>query len=72
VKRTPTDVADTAKAKARQALDPLAEFLREEAAGGIALVVAAVAAVIWATARPGTATSASGGRRRRSVSGTPR
>jgi NhaA family Na+:H+ antiporter len=53
VKRTPTDVADTAKAKARQVLDPLAEFLREEAAGGVALVVAAVAALVWANSPAG-------------------
>jgi NhaA family Na+:H+ antiporter len=53
VKRTTTDVADTAKAKTRQVLNPLAEFLREEAAGGIALVVAAVVAVIWANSPAG-------------------
>ena len=53
MQRTPTDVADTAKIKARQVLDPLAEFLREEAAGGIALVVAAVAALIWANSPAG-------------------
>jgi NhaA family Na+:H+ antiporter len=53
VKRSPSDVADTAKAKARKALDPLAEFLREEAAGGVALVVAAVVAVVWANSPAG-------------------
>ena len=51
--RTPTEVADSAKAKARQVLDPLTEFLREEAAGGIALVVAAVVAVVWANSPAG-------------------
>jgi NhaA family Na+:H+ antiporter len=53
VKRAPSDVADSAKAKARQVLDPLAEFLREEAAGGIALVVAAIVAVVWANSPAG-------------------
>ena len=48
VRRTPTGVADAAKNRARQVLDPLAEFLREEAAGGIALVLASIVAVVWA------------------------
>jgi NhaA family Na+:H+ antiporter len=53
VKRTPTELAGSAKTKARQALDPLAEFLREEAAGGIVLVVASIVAVIWANSPAG-------------------
>jgi NhaA family Na+:H+ antiporter len=53
VKRSPSEVADTAKAKARQVLDPLAEFLRDEAAGGIALVVAALVALVWANSPAG-------------------
>jgi len=35
-------------ARSRRLLGPLQEFLRNEAAGGIALVLAAVAAVVWA------------------------
>ena len=34
--------------RARQALDPLTEFLHDEAAGGIALLAAAIVAVVWA------------------------
>jgi NhaA family Na+:H+ antiporter len=33
--------------KARRALDPVAEFLRTEAAGGFALLTAAVVALVW-------------------------
>ena len=33
-----------------RALDPLAEFLRDEAAGGVVLLAAAVAALVWANA----------------------
>ncbi len=36
------------RTRARRVLDPLREFLHEEAAGGIVLVLAAVAAVVWA------------------------
>ena len=43
-----SDTARAAKAKARQIVDPLAEFLREEAAGGIVLVTTAAVAMIWA------------------------
>jgi len=54
VKRTPPiDVADAAKTKAREVLDPLKEFLHEEAAGGIALVVASIVAVVWANSPAG-------------------
>jgi Na+:H+ antiporter, NhaA family len=36
------------RTRVRQALDPLTEFLHDEAAGGIALLAAAIVAVIWA------------------------
>jgi NhaA family Na+:H+ antiporter len=36
------------RTRTRQALDPLTEFLHDEAAGGIALLAAAIVAVIWA------------------------
>jgi Na+:H+ antiporter, NhaA family len=36
------------RTRARQALDPLTEFLHDEAAGGIALLAAAIVAVVWA------------------------
>ena len=34
--------------KVREAVDPLTEFLRDEAAGGIALAIATVVALVWA------------------------
>ena len=34
--------------RVRRVVDPIAEFLRDEAAGGVALVVATVAALLWA------------------------
>ena len=43
--------AQTAKRRVRRAVDPLADFLHDEAAGGVALVVAAVAALVWINAR---------------------
>lgn len=48
-----SDTARAAKVKARQIVDPLTEFLREEAAGGIALIATAVAALIWANSPAG-------------------
>jgi NhaA family Na+:H+ antiporter len=48
-----SDTARAAKAKARQIVDPLAEFLREEAASGIALIATAAAALIWANSPAG-------------------
>ena len=53
MRRTPNEVAGAARIKARQTLDPLAEFLREEAAGGIVLVAAAVVALAWANSPAG-------------------
>jgi NhaA family Na+:H+ antiporter len=47
------DTAQAARDKARRVLDPLAEFLREEAAGGVALLVTAVAALVWANSPAG-------------------
>jgi Na+:H+ antiporter, NhaA family len=52
-RHTMSDVAQAARDKARQVLDPLAEFLREEAAGGIALMTTAAAALIWANSPAG-------------------
>ena len=37
-----------AKAQAKRVVDPLAEFLREEAAGGLVLLAATVVALVWA------------------------
>ncbi|MEA2180011.1 MAG: Na+:H+ antiporter, NhaA family [Solirubrobacteraceae bacterium] len=36
------------KARVRQAVDPLVEFLHEEAAGGLALLAATIVALVWA------------------------
>jgi NhaA family Na+:H+ antiporter len=36
------------RARVRQAVDPLVEFLREEAAGGLALLAATILALVWA------------------------
>ena len=41
-------MADTEKSRRSRLMDPLTDFLHDEAAGGVVLVVAAVAAVIWA------------------------
>jgi hypothetical protein len=48
-----SDTAQSAKARARQVLDPLAEFLRKEAAGGVALIVTAAVALLWANSPAG-------------------
>ena len=48
-----SDTAQAARTKARQVLDPLAEFLHEEAAGGIALIATAAGALIWANSPAG-------------------
>jgi NhaA family Na+:H+ antiporter len=42
-----------ARRRVRRAVDPLVEFLHEEAAGGIVLLVAALAAVAWANSPAG-------------------
>ena len=42
--------AHGAKRRVQRAADPLTEFLHDEAAGGVALMVAAVAALVWANA----------------------
>lgn len=42
-----------AKTPIQRIAGPLAEFLHDEAAGGAALVVATVVALIWANAEPG-------------------
>ena len=42
--------AHGAKRRIQRATDPLTEFLHDEAAGGVALMVAAVAALVWANA----------------------
>jgi NhaA family Na+:H+ antiporter len=39
-----------ARRKIKRTVDPLTDFLREEAAGGVALVLAAAAALVWANA----------------------
>jgi NhaA family Na+:H+ antiporter len=39
--------------RVRRVVDPLAEFLHEEAAGGVALLIATAAALIWANVDPG-------------------
>ena len=41
-------MADVDQSRARKVLDPLRDFLHNEAAGGIVLVAAAVLAVVWA------------------------
>jgi len=41
-------VADTEKSRRSRLMDPLTDFLHDEATGGVVLVVAGVAAVIWA------------------------
>lgn len=41
-------MSNTAKAAARRVLDPLRDFLHDEAAGGLALAAAALAALVWA------------------------
>jgi len=41
---------DPADSRALRLLHPLRDFLRTEAAGGIVLVVATVAALVWANA----------------------
>jgi NhaA family Na+:H+ antiporter len=42
--------AHGAKRRVQRAVDPLTEFLHDEATGGVALMVAAVAALVWANA----------------------
>ena len=42
--------AHGAKRRVQRAADPLTDFLHDEAAGGVALMVAAVAALVWANA----------------------
>ena len=41
-------MADTEKSRRSRLMDPLTDFLHDEATGGVVLVVAGVAAVIWA------------------------
>ena len=43
-----TDERDEARGPLRRIADPLEQFLHDEAAGGLALVVATVAALLWA------------------------
>ncbi|MET0627508.1 MAG: Na+/H+ antiporter NhaA [Acidimicrobiia bacterium] len=45
---------DPADSRALRLLHPLRDFLRTEAAGGIVLVVATAAALVWANAAPGS------------------
>lgn len=42
--------AQAAKRRVQRAIDPLTDFLHDEAAGGVALMVATVAALVWANA----------------------
>ncbi len=42
--------AQAAKRQVQRAMDPLTDFLHDEAAGGVALMVATVAALVWANA----------------------
>ena len=42
--------AQAARRRVQRAIDPLTDFLHDEAAGGVALMVATVAALVWANA----------------------
>ena len=46
----PEAAPEAVRRQVRRALDPLAEFLHEESVGGVALLVATVAALVWANA----------------------
>lgn len=41
------NAAQTAKRRVRRAMDPLTDFVHDEAAGGIALAIATLAALVW-------------------------
>ena len=45
---TPETAPEAVRRQVRRALDPLTEFLHQESAGGVALLVATVAALVWA------------------------
>ncbi|HEV2819642.1 MAG TPA: Na+/H+ antiporter NhaA [Solirubrobacteraceae bacterium] len=46
----PKPAPETVRRGVRRALDPLAEFVRQESASGVVLLVATVAALVWANA----------------------
>ena len=46
--RLRSGLGEAARDRAQRVLDPLADFLREEAAGGLVLLAATVAALVWA------------------------
>lgn len=47
---SPETAPEAVRRRVRRALDPLPEFLHQESAGGVALLVATIAALVWANA----------------------